>query len=95
MIADIGLREQVTITTQAVRNAYFDLIGAIEGYKVSLQSLELAQESLKNNQTKVEVGTLAPIDIIEAEAEVASNEEAVINAEARIKTVEDRLRDWS
>ena len=69
-----------------MRNAYFDLIGALEGYKVSLQSLQLAQESLKNNQTKVEVGTLAPIDIIEAEAEVASNEEAVINAEARIKT---------
>ena len=92
VIADIGLRERVTVTTQAVRNAYFDLIGALEGYKVSMQSLQLAQESLKNNNTKVEVGTLAPIDIIEAEAEVASNEEAVINAEARIKTVEDRLR---
>ena len=92
VIADIGLREQVTVTTQAVRNAYFDLIGALEGYKVSMQSLQLAQESLRNNNTKVEVGTLAPIDIIEAEAEVASNEEAVINAEARIKTVEDRLR---
>jgi outer membrane protein TolC len=92
VIADIGLREQVTVTAQAVRNAYFDLIGALEGYKVSVQSLGLAQDSLKNNRTKVEVGTLAPIDIIEAEAEVASNEEAVINAEARIKTVEDRLR---
>jgi outer membrane protein len=92
VIADLGLREQVTVTSQAVRNAYFDLIGAVEGHKVAVQSLQLAQESLKNNQTKVEVGTLAPIDIIEAEAEVASNEEAVINAEARIKTVEDRLR---
>jgi len=92
VIADIGLREQVTVTSQAVRNAYFDLIGAIEGHRVAVQSLGLAQESLKNNQTKVEVGTLAPIDIIEAEAEVASNEEAVINAEARIKTIEDRLR---
>ena len=92
VIADVNVREQVTVTTQAVRNAYFDLIGATEGHKVALQSLQLAQESLRNNQTKVEVGTLAPIDIIEAEAEVASNEEAVINAEARIKTVEDRLR---
>jgi outer membrane protein len=92
VIADIDLRQQVTVTSQAVRNAYFDLIGAIEGHKVALQSLQLAQESLKNNQTKVEVGTLAPIDIIEAEAEVASNEEAVINSEARIMTVEDRLR---
>jgi outer membrane protein len=92
VIADIGLRERVTVTTLAVRTAYFDLLGALEGYKVSVQSLQLAQESLRNNRTKVEVGTLAPIDIIEAEAEVASNEEAVINAEARIKTVEDRLR---
>jgi outer membrane protein len=92
VIADIGLRERITTTTQSVRNAYFDLIGAVEGHKVALQSLQLAQESLRNNNTKVEVGTLAPIDIIEAEAEVASNEEAVINAEARIKTVEDRLR---
>ena len=92
VIADIGLRERITTTTQEVRNAYFDLIGAVEGHKVAVQSLQLSQESLKNNQTKVEVGTLAPIDIIEAEAEVASNEEAVINAEARIKTVEDRLR---
>jgi len=92
VIADIGLREQVAVTTQAVRNSYFDLIGALEGYKVARESLGLALESLKNNQTKVEVGTLAPIDIIEAEAEVASNEEAVISAEARIKTVEDRLR---
>jgi outer membrane protein len=92
VIADLGLREQVTVTSQAVRNAYFDLIGAIEGHKVAVQSLGLAQDQLKSNRTKVEVGTLAPIDIIEAEAEVASNEEAVINAEARIKSVEDRLR---
>jgi outer membrane protein len=92
VIADLGLRERVTVTSQAVRNAYFDLIGAIEGHKVAVQSLELAQDQLKSNRTKVEVGTLAPIDIIEAEAEVASNEEAVINAEARIKSVEDRLR---
>jgi outer membrane protein len=92
VIADLDLRERVTVTSQAVRNAYFDLIGAIEGHKVAVQSLELAQDQLKSNRTKVEVGTLAPIDIIEAEAEVASNEEAVINAEARIKSVEDRLR---
>jgi outer membrane protein TolC len=92
VIADIGLREQVTLTTQAVRNAYYDLIGAIEGQKVAQQSLDLAQQSLKNNQTRVEVGTMAQIDLIEAEAEVAANEENLINAEARIKTIEDQLR---
>lgn len=92
VVADLRLREQIAITSQAVRFAYFDLIGAYEGYQVAQQSLDLALESLRNNQTRVEVGTLAQIDIIEAEAEVASNEEAVINAEARIRTLEDRLR---
>jgi outer membrane protein len=92
VVADLRLREQITLTAQAVRNAYYDLLGAMEGYKVARQSLDLSLESLRNNQTRVEVGTMAPIDIIEAEAEVASNEEAVIAAEARIRTVEDRLR---
>ena len=92
VVADLQLREQITVVSQAVRSAYFDLLGAMEGYKVARQSLDLALDSLRNNERRVEVGTMAPIDIIEAEAEVASNEEAVINAEARIRTVEDRLR---
>jgi outer membrane protein len=92
IIADIQLREQITLTSQAVRSAYYDLVGAIEGLKVAQLSLDLAQKSLKDNQTRVEVGTLAPIDVIEAEAEVASVGEAVIQAEARIATVQDRLK---
>jgi outer membrane protein TolC len=59
---------------------------------VAQQSLDLARESLKNNRARVEVGTMAPIDIVEAEAEVAQREEGVINAEAGIRTAEDRLR---
>jgi outer membrane protein len=91
-IADIQLRQQITVTTRAVKSAYYDLVGAIAGLQVARQSLDLALESLRNNRTRVEVGTMAPIDILEAEAEVSSNEEAVINAESRIKTAEDRLR---
>jgi outer membrane protein TolC len=92
VIADIQLREQITLTSQAVRFAYYDLIGSIEGLNVARLSLDLSRQLLKDNQTRVEVGTLAPIDIIEAEAEVASNEEAVIQSEARISTAQDRLR---
>lgn len=92
VIADIQLREQVTLVSQAVRFAYYDLVGAIEGLKVAQLSLDLAQKSLKDNQTRVEVGTLAPIDVIEAEAEVAAVGESVIQAEARISTAQDRLK---
>jgi outer membrane protein TolC len=91
-IADVQLRQAVAQTTRTVRNAYWDLVAAIANHQVQLQSLELARESLRNNRTRVEVGTMAPIDIVEAEAEVARNEEAVIVSEANIRSFEDQLR---
>jgi outer membrane protein TolC len=60
--------------------------------KAQQQSLELAQQSLRDNQKRVEIGTMAPIDIVQAQAEVASNEQGVIIAEANIKTAQDNLR---
>jgi outer membrane protein TolC len=56
------------------------------------QSLDLARESLRNTRARVEIGTTAPVDIVEAEAEVAQREEAVIVAEGQIETAEDALR---
>ncbi|HEX6973040.1 MAG TPA: TolC family protein, partial [Vicinamibacterales bacterium] len=91
-IVDVQLQQQITQTARSVRNAYYDLVGAIGQLDVARASLQLAQQQLKDNQTKVEVGTMAPIDIIEAQAEVSQREEAVIVNEAQIKTLEDALR---
>ncbi|HJR59619.1 MAG TPA: TolC family protein [Vicinamibacterales bacterium] len=91
-IADIQLRQQLTSTERSVRSAYYDLIGALGQLDVTRQSLELSQRSLKDNERRVEVGTMAQIDILEAQAEVARNEEAVIIAEASIRSFEDNLR---
>lgn len=91
-IVDLQLQQQLTQTSRAVRNAYYDLVGAIGQLQVAQQSLDLAKESLRNNQRKVEVGTMAPIDIIEAQAEVSRNEESVILSEAQVKSLEDILR---
>ena len=91
-IADVQLRQTLTQTSVRVRNAYFTLINAIGQLEVAQKSLELAQTSLKNNQKRVELGTMAPIDIVQAEAEVARTEEQVIVAEGQIQTAEDNLR---
>ncbi|HET7694883.1 MAG TPA: TolC family protein [Vicinamibacterales bacterium] len=91
-IADIQLQQRITQTSRNVRAAYYQLVGALAGLDVAQQSLEVARTSLKNNQTRVEVGTMAPIDIVTAEAEVASNEEAVILAQAQIEAAQDNLR---
>ena len=91
-IADIDLRQTIATTTRSVKNAYWEYKYALASLEVARQSLELAQESLRNTRSRVEIGTLAPIDIVEAESEVADREEAVILAEAAIGQSEDRLR---
>ncbi len=91
-ISDIELRRIVVLTERTVRNAYWQLVFARSFLEVQRQSLALAEESLRNNRTRVEVGTMAPIDIVEAENEVARNIEAVIRAEADLERAEDQLR---
>lgn len=91
-ISDVQLRETIVSTVRQVKNAYWQLSYAIASLAVQQQSLELAKESLRNNQIRVEVGTMAPIDIVEAQAEVARNEETVIVAESNIEEAEDGLR---
>lgn len=91
-ISDVQVKEAVATTTRSVKNAYWDLVFAINSLDVQRQSLELAQRSLKENRARVEIGTMAPIDIVQAEAEVAQREEAVIVAEAAIARAEDALR---
>jgi outer membrane protein len=91
-ISDVQLREMVVNTIRQVRNAYWDLVAARYNLVVAQASLDLARQTLKDNRTRVEVGTMAPIDIVQAEAEVARNEESAIIAVELIDTVEDRLR---
>jgi len=91
-ISDVQLQQSVYGTVRNVRNAYYDLMYAIGNLNVQRQSLELAQQSLKDNRARVEIGTMAPLDIVQAEAEVATREESVILAEAAIERAQDILR---
>jgi outer membrane protein len=91
-ISDIDLRQTVLGTIRSVKYAYWDLKASQSALRVAQQSLDLARESLRNNRTRVEVGTMAPIDVVEAEAEVARREEAVIVAQGTLARYADRLR---
>jgi outer membrane protein TolC len=91
-ISDVNLQQSVALITRQVKNAYWEYVYSLDSLQVARQSLDLAQESLRNTKSRVEIGTLAPIDIVQAESEVASREEAVILAEASIGQTEDILR---
>ena len=91
-ISQTQLQQSIVQTTRTVRNAYYDLLYAIGNLNVQRQSLQLSQQSLKDNRARVEIGTMAPLDIVQAEAEVATREEAVIVAEAAIERQQDLIR---
>lgn len=91
-ISDVQLRQTVLGTLRNVKNAYWDLAYAIASLAVQQQSLDLARQSVRDTRARVEIGTMAPIDVVAAEAEVAQREEAVIVAEAAIEQAQDRLR---
>ena len=91
-IADIDVRQTVVGTSRLVREAYWDLAYANAALVVFQQSLDLARESLRETNTRIQIGTTPPIDAVEAEAEVATRDEAVIVAQAQIETAQDTLR---
>lgn len=80
-------------TIYKVQEAYWNLVYAIENFKVKSQSLELARDLLAKNKKEVEVGKLAPIEILNAEAVVASREAEILQAEALIRRNEDLLKN--
>jgi len=90
-------RHQLEATLQdtiyRVQEAYWNLVYVIEDLKVKKQSLKLAQDLLAKNRKEVEVGKLAPIEILNAEAVVASREADILQAEALIKRNEDVLKN--
>lgn len=91
-LSDIQLRAVIVSTERAAKNAYWDLVYAINNLAAQRQSLDLAQQSLQDNEKRVQIGTMAPIDIVQAQAEVAANQQNVIVADAAIKRAEDQLR---
>ncbi|NUO08669.1 MAG: TolC family protein [Candidatus Brocadia sp.] len=78
--------------SNAVQEAYWNYIRAMENLKVAKKSLERAEDLLRKNKIQVEVGTLAPVEIIDAESGVASRVEAILSAENAIKDREDELK---
>ena len=91
-ISDTDFRETVINTIATVKKAYYDVIAAIDNLEAQKKSLALAQKLLEENRIKVRVGTLAPLDVVQAESEVAGREEGVINAETLLAGAEDNIK---
>jgi len=90
--ADHQLRATMAETIYAVQEAYWNYVHAIENAQVKRQSLELGRDLLAKNRKEAKFGTLAPLDVLNAEASVAQREADLIQAEGLIARSEELLR---
>ncbi len=79
-------------TISSVATAYYELVYAIENHQAAVENRELARELLDQNRIQERVGTMSPLDVIQAEAGVAESEQRVITTARAIKDNENTLK---
>src|ERR1700680_3844266 len=79
-ISDIAFRLQIITTVDQIENMYWDLLFAYENVRVQNESLTFAQKTLSDTKKQVEIGTLAPIEVVRAQSTVATDQQAVTTA---------------
>jgi outer membrane protein TolC len=90
-ISEVQFRSVLQDTILRVEQAYWNLVYSIENLKVRTQSLELARDLLVKNTREAEVGTIAPIEVLNAQAEVATREADILQAESQVAASQDAL----
>ena len=91
-ISDVQLRAAMTNLVSNVRNAYWDYVFTTQAVEVARQSYELASKLVEDNQIRVEVGTMAPIDVVQAQAEQATRRQGLVTAENAKRVAELALK---
>jgi outer membrane protein TolC len=91
-VSDLTFRQQVETTVTAVMELYWDLVAFNDAVQVSKDALAASQQLLENNRKQVEVGTLAQIEVVRAEAEIASREQTLLVSQTRVLQQETILK---
>ncbi len=84
-VTDASFRAQVIFTVAQIQNIYWDLVNAYENVKVQETALAFANQTLHNNKLQVEIGTMAPIEVVSAQSSVATASQNLIAAQTNLQ----------
>jgi len=84
-ITDVAFRQQVTATVYQIEYMYWDLVYAYENVRVQKESLAFAQKTLSDTQKQVQIGSLAPIEVVRAQSTVATDMQALTLAQTNLQ----------
>ncbi|HYL68535.1 MAG TPA: TolC family protein [Candidatus Limnocylindria bacterium] len=80
-IADSQFEQQVIATVQAVSNDYWELVFARENVKVEEAAVAVSTKLYGDNKKQLEIGTMAPLDVLTAESQLATDTQNLIVAQ--------------
>lgn len=92
-VMDLTVKLQVITTISAVLNLYWDLVSFNEDLRIKKQGLALAQQLYEDNQQQVKLGTLPPIEVTRAAAEVSARKEDLLISETNLAQQETVLKN--
>src|SRR5271170_5346502 len=84
-ISDVAFRLQTITTVDQIENIYWDLVFAYENVRVQQESLAFAQKTLSDNQKQVQIGSLAPIEVVRAQSTVAADQQVLTVAQTNLQ----------
>ena len=90
--ADFVFRQQLINTVANVVQLYWNLVAAISTVNVNNQAVAVAQKLYDDNKKQVEIGTLAPIEVVRAEAQLATAQQALVAAQSAVLQLESVLK---
>lgn len=88
---EVFIAKAIDVVTQII-NAYYELFFSIENQKIQFQALELATKLLEDNSKRLEIGIMVPLDVSQAEANVATVEVDLLNASQQVSIRMNGLR---
>jgi outer membrane protein TolC len=91
-ISVLQLQATITNTLSNVRNAYWDYVFSVQAVQVAQQSVTLAERLVRDNETRVEIGTMAPIDVVQAKSQAATARQNLVGAQSTMRTAELALK---
>jgi outer membrane protein len=91
-VAQVEVRRETATILNEIRRAYWALVHAADAKQTALDSENLARRHLDETRRRVELGTLAAIDLLEAEAEIALRHQTTVDAEGALRMAQVGLK---
>jgi HAE1 family hydrophobic/amphiphilic exporter-1 len=91
-LTDVQFRQKATETITNVEQAYWELVNALKTLQVQIEAVKQSRAQVETNKRQVAQGVLAPIDVVEAEAQVKNFEQNVYSAQEQVTRAENALK---